>query len=413
MILAAGAIALPAGAQNIASRVSSMSSGSVQFSYAARAGVCGNGWSYYSIDGNNFYGSFNGSSDQCAAGPVRVVVDVSDRTVVALHTYVGPIPADAAATNIGSVSTSAATDYLLSLASSSEGRIGSQALSAALLADSVDLTDRLLALARDNSRALETRRTALSALAGAGPAQTGRITTALIAIARDENETKTLRERSLSVLARLTHGDGIPALIQLAGNDMPGFVGREALTVLSRSGDPRAREYLRGVIQRGDLPDDVLATAIKGFGREYVTGRDAELLRGIFPKLTGTQASEAVLSSLGELGGQDNVKWLLGIVRDPSMQMDTRRRALQYLSRAGVPTVQLVALYDVTTEVPLKESLISMYGRLGEKASTDKLLAIAKGDDNLALRRRAISALGRGNDPAIRAALEGIVERQP
>lgn len=416
MICAAAVIALPAGAQSVASRVSAVSSGAVQFTYPSRAEVCGNGRSYYSIGGNSFYGSFNGdmaslTSDQCARGPARVVLDISDRTIVSLHTYVGPVPTDASATNIGSVSAAAATDYLLSLASSSEGRVGSQALSAALLADSVDLTDRLLGIARDNSRALETRRTALSALAGAGAAQTARISQALIGIARDENETKSLRERALSVLSRLTHGDGIPALIQLAGNDMPGFVGREALTVLSRSGDPRAREYLRGVIQRTDLPDDVLANAIRGFGREYVTGRDAELLRGIFPKLTGTQASEAVLSSLGELGGQENVKWLLGIVRDPAVQMDTRRRALQFLSRAGVPTVQLVALYDATSEVPLKESLIAMYGRIGEKVSTDKLLAIAKGDENLALRRRAIGALGRGNDPSIRAALEGIVER--
>jgi HEAT repeat protein len=114
---------------------------------------------------------------------------------------------------------------------------------------------------------------------------------------------------------------------------------------------------------------------------------------------------------LGELGGSENVQWMLGLVRNSALQMDTRRRALQYLSRAGIPTAQLVALYDATPDVQLRDALISLYARLGEKAASDKLIAIAKGDDNLQLRRRAISALSRNNDPTIREVLSGIVER--
>jgi HEAT repeat protein len=411
------AAASPALAQSIASRVaSSASSGAVQFTYAARAGVCGNGRSWYSIGGNSFYGNVDSdfaraNTDQCIAGPVRIVLDISDRTVVGLRAFVGPAQSDVAVTSLGNVSTSAAADYLLSLAASSEGRVGPEALSAALLADSVDLTDRLLSIGRDNSRPLETRRSALSALASASASQIPKISEALIAIARNENETQSLRQRALATLSRLGHGDGIPALIQLATRELPNWVGRESLGVLARSGDPRAREYLRAVIQRTDLPDEVLSVAIRGFGREYVTSRDAQLLRDMFPRLTGNSSSEAVLSSLGELGGSENVQWLLGIVRNDRLSIETRRRALQYLSRAGVPTAQLVALYDATVDVPLKDALISMFARLGERASTDKLVAIAKSDENLQLRRRAISALSRDNDPAVKAVLTGIVER--
>ena len=424
MIRAASAIAActalaaaPASSQSIASRVASApSSGAVQFTFAARSGVCGNGRTWYSIGGNSFYGNYDSdfarlTSEQCLAGPVRVAMDVSDHMVVGLRTFVGPVQSDESAVNLGGVGVAAATDYLLSLAASSEGRVGPAALGAALLADSVDLTDRLLAIGRDNARPLETRRSALSALATASTTQVPKISEALISIARNENETQSLRQRALSSLARLGHGDGIPALIQLATRELPNWVGRESLGVLARSGDPRAREYLRGVIQRTDLPDDVLAVAIRGFGREYVTSRDAQSLRDLFPRLTGSSSSEAVLSSLGELGGAENVQWLLGLVRNSALQMDTRRRALQYLTRAGVPTAQLVALYDATNEAPLKEALISMYSRLGEKASTDKLISIAKTDENLQLRRRAISALSRNNDPTVREALAGIVER--
>ncbi len=413
--LATASVTAAANAQSIASRVTSgPSSGAVQFTYAARPGVCGNGRSFYST-GNSFYGNYSGDfagqSEQCAAGPVRVVLDLSDHTVVGIHTFVGPVATNPGVTSLGSVDASAATDYLLSVGATSEGRVGPEAISAALLAEGPDLTDRLLAIARDNGRPLETRRYALSALATAAATQTGKITSALIDIARDENETQSLRQRSLSVLARLAHGDGVPALIQLSTRELPGWVGRETLSVLSRSGDPRARAYIRNVIQRLDLPDEALAVAIRGFGREYVTPRDADLLRGLFPRLTGTNSREAVLSSIGELGGAANVQWLLGLVRDASVPMETRRRALQYVIRAGVPTAQLVALYDATAEPAVKEALISVYARLGEKASTDKLIAIARTDENLQLRRRAISSLSRNNDPAVKAALTGIVER--
>jgi len=47
----------------------------------------------------------------------------------------------------------------------------------------------------------------------------------------------------------------------------------------------------------------------------------------------------------------------------------------------------------------------------GGEITPDKLIAIARGDDSLALRRRAITSLSRNNDPAVRAALEGIVQR--
>jgi HEAT repeat protein len=412
LLLTALSFSAVASGQGLADRVAAVSSGAVQFTFAVRAGVCGNGRTYYSIDGSSFHGDFSGlASEQCTAGPVRVVLDVSDRTVVGLRTFVGPVPSEPGVTNVGSVGTAAATDYLLSLASSSEGRIGAEALSAALLADSVELSERLLSIAKDDSRPLETRRAALSALTGSTQAETGKITQTLIAIARSENEPQSLRQRALSVLPRLAHGEGVPALIQLTGAELPGWLGREGLTVLARSGDPRARDYLRGVIQRTDLPDDLLAVAIRGFGQQYVTAHDAELLRGLFPRLTGSASSEAVLSSLGELGGADNVRFLLGIVHDEKLSMDTRRRALQYLSRAGVPTSQLVALYDATPDQQLRESLISIYARLGEKTATDKLIAIARDDDSLALRRRAISGLSRNNDPAVRAALEGIVQR--
>jgi uncharacterized protein YjiS (DUF1127 family) len=41
----------------------------------------------------------------------------------------------------------------------------------------------------------------------------------------------------------------------------------------------------------------------------------------------------------------------------------------------------------------------------------DKLLAIAKSDQNYAMRRRAVNALARSEDPRVKDALKDIVEK--
>jgi HEAT repeat protein len=413
-LVAIGATASHAAAQSLANRVASASGQSIQFSFPARPGVCGDGRTYISTGPGNFYGSFSTSSaDQCLAGPVRVVAELADRNVVALRTYVGgPNPVvDAGVTNLGTVTAADAANYLLGVASRADGRVGRDAIFAAILADGVDLAPKLLDIGRDQNRPLETRRAALSGLGRSETTQLDRVGTALVQLATNENDVQGVRMSALSVLSRLDHGAGIQPLVQLANGNMTSWVGRESMTVLARSGDPRARQFLRSTAQRTDLPDEVQAVAIRGLGRNYVTGQDASLLRSLYPRLSGQRSQDAVLASLSELGGSDNVQWLTGIVRDEKAMPEARRRALQYLTRAGATTPSLLALYDPTPDTQLREALIGMYSRISDKAATDKLVWIAKNEQNLALKRRAISALSRNSDPTIRQALQDIVER--
>jgi len=413
-VLAIATSAPYAFGQSLANRIASASDRSVQFSYPVRPGVCGDGRTYISTGSGNFYGSFSTSgADQCLAGPVRVVADLADRNVIALRTYVGgPGPAvDAGVANLGTVTSAEAADFLIGVAARADGRVGHDAIFAALLGENVDLTSRLLDIGRDQSRPLETRRAALSGLVRSDSRQLDRIGSALVQIATNESDVQRVRTAALSALSRLDHGAGIQPLVQLAGSNLTSWVGREAMNVLARSGDPRARQFLRSTAQRTDLPDEVQAVALRGLGREYVTGQDANLLRSIYPRLTGQRSRDAVLASIAELGGSDNVQWLVGLVRDEKLTPESRQRALQYLTRAGATTPSLLALYEPITDTQMRQTLIGVYSRLADKAATDKLVWIARNEQNPALKRRAISALSRNSDPTIRQALQDIVER--
>ena len=407
-------------AQGLSQRVASAPDGAVQFAYAARPGVCGNGRTYYSINGSMWFGSMNDNtlrSDPCQPGPVRVVLGRAGKEIVDVNVYVGPAPAQQSSgvTDLGTVPAKDAADYLLSVAAKADGRPGRDAITPALLADSATVSPQLLAIARDQTRARETRTSAINWLnrapderGGVSPSQLAK---ALGDMARDENDNQQVRQSALRVLARQENGEGIPALIEISRGTQDVWLGKQALSVLAQSGDPRARTYLRTAVQRPDLNDEMRVAAIRGIGREYATSQDAEFLRGLYAKLPSERTKEAVLESMGEMGGTANAKWLMTIAGNNDESLRLRRRAVQLSDRAGTSLADLSKLYDQTDDPQMQEAIISTLANNGTKAATDKLLAIAKADQNYQNRRRAVNALGRSDDPRVKDALKDIVEK--
>jgi len=405
-------------AQGLSQRITSAPDGAVQFTYAARPGVCGNGRTYYSINGSMWFGSMNDNtlrSDPCQPGPVRVVLGRAGKEIVDVNVFVGPAQQSPGVTDLGTVPAKEAAEYLLSLAAKIDGRPGRDAITPAVLADSATVSPQLLAIARDQSRSRETRSSAINWLnrapdekGGVSPSQLAK---ALGDMARDENDNQQVRQSALRVLARQENGEGIPALIDISRATDDIWLGKQALSVLAQSGDPRARTYLRTAVQRADLNDDMRVAAIRGIGREYATSQDAEFLRGLYAKLPSEKTKEAVLESMGEMGGSANAKWLMTIASNNDESLRLRRRAVQLSERAGTSVGELSKLYDQVDDPQMKEAIISTLSNNGTKAATDKLLAIAKTDQNYQMRRRAVSALGRSEDPRVKDALKDIVEK--
>jgi HEAT repeat protein len=278
----------------------------------------------------------------------------------------------------------------------------------AMLADSTNNHDALLALARDRSRAREIRRNVLAWL-GRDGATNAALPQELVGLATDQSDNESVRQQALNTLARLPDGAGIPALTHLADDPDGGWVARASLTAIARSGDPRARDYLRGVVAKAALPDEALAVAVRGFGQQYATGADLKLIRDSWPKFTGERTQDAAISAVAEFGGSDNAAWLLDLVRGMNTTSAVRRRAIDAASRAGATSSDLAKLYDGTTDPDTKSAIISAFAQIGDRDATNKLLSIARGDPDMTARRRAVSALGRSSDPRVKDALAGIV----
>ena len=88
-----------------------------------------------------------------------------------------------------------------------------------------------------------------------------------------------------------------------------------------------------------------------------------------------------------------------------------RQRANEHTLIRRVQRVAVQALGQ--NDSPRARAAIrALIGR-NDSAATDKLIDIAKQDENVAARRRTVDALGRLSDPRAWQALESMVDRRP
>lgn len=343
-----------AGAQsNLERSIAAAGDGPVQFAFASRDGVCGNGRSFYRIDEDGSYSvnttsgsiSTNGmSANACERGPIRVVVTHAGRDVVKVETFAGPLTPDAeAGRNLGIVSAREAVQYLLSITGSTEGRPAREAITPAMMADSAVVAGPLLAIAKDKSRSRTVRRTAMSSASrrrsepgGIGAAAVAR---ALNEIVRDREEGEPIRSQALSTISGLDRGEGIPILIGFT-DDGDEWIATQSIKTLARSGDPRARAFTRTVIKKKDLPDNVRSEVIRGLGGDYGTAADYRLLRDLYPTLNNDKDRDAIISTLASAGGRENADWLLSVAKSPTETVARRRRVINALAKFDDPRVR-------------------------------------------------------------------------
>ncbi len=405
---------VPAWAQGLDQRVARSAGDVVQFHYAARPGVCGDGRGLLRIDGGFWtttYGSYNDLT-KCEAGPIRVMITKDRGEVIRIQTVAGPLTGVSDATDLGAVSAVEAGKYFVDLANKLEGRPARSAILAAAVADSADISEQLMAIVRSPDKPRDLRSSALtwaSRRAGVGGAD--RMATALNTIAVDANERQAMRSSALSGLAGLEGGAGVAALIKLSDRTDDAWLAGEAADALSRSNDARVRGQLRKLLDNASTPEASRVKVINALGNTDGTVRDAEALRAAYPRFTDKERNAAI-NAIANIGDRASVTWLMERVKDPAENMTIRRNAAQRASRAGVKAAELSTLYDAVIERTLKEGIIDALAEDGSKAALDKLMSIAQSTSNdTQIRRRAISKLSESGDPRAKGLLEMIVGR--
>jgi HEAT repeat protein len=247
-----------ASAQSIADRVARVSNGTIRMSFATRPGICGSGNSiHHRKDGGRTTWDDNRSSasrdvewdSECSFGPARVVIERHGGENTALRFYVGgrwrPVGSDV--TDLGTVPAREAANFLVAIANSDRGRIGSKAILPATTADSADIWPALIRVARNPDVPRETRSQSVFWL---GQAAGDAAAAELGAIVVDDKIDREVREAAVFALSQRPPEEGVPALIKVARTNKDPEIRRTALFWLGQSRDPRALDLFEELLTR-------------------------------------------------------------------------------------------------------------------------------------------------------------------
>jgi hypothetical protein len=254
-LLATACVSERTEAQALAQRVRATGDGMVELHFAARPGVCGDGRRYFSMGRRSYFGEYNSSRDgrmSCQPGPARVRMRVQRGTISDLKVTVGPqVAHEERATDLGEIASAEAARYLLAVADTSSSGVAREAITAAVLADSVSVWPQLLTLATDTAHA--TRSTRHDAMFWVGRFAAAKVSGHGEDIAADEDDRgdrDDTRDAAVFALSQLHGREGVEPLLQVARSHKDPQLRQKAIFWLGESGDPRAvalfREILKG-----------------------------------------------------------------------------------------------------------------------------------------------------------------------
>ncbi len=246
-------------AQSIEQRVMRVKDGTVRMSFASRPDVCGNGRGSITtrngsrtVTGNGSYTSSRSKrdewEDECEAGPVRVAIDLAGGHVIEIRAYVGGkwrAPGDAV--DLGTVPVKDAVDFLLDKAARADGKAAGEAIFPATIADGAEVWPRLLAIAKDESRARNVR---TQAVFWVSQAAGEKATEGLAELVGAATEDRDVREQAVFALSQRPKDEGIPALLKVARTSKDPEIRKKAIFWLGQSRDPRAIEYFEAILTK-------------------------------------------------------------------------------------------------------------------------------------------------------------------
>jgi len=258
LLIALSLCARGVGAQEgarLASQIDGVQSGTVRIAFAARAGVCGNGMSWFRargglISGNVINGSWSGGRDvdaTCDGGPVRLVIVRVAGETTDMRMYVGGTwRADTGVTDLGRVSAPDAGAYLLRIAQMGTAKAARTAITAATVADSLDPSATLLRIAKDDSRPSDVRSSALNWL---GEIVGDKVAMSLDSLAYEPGD-REVRKQAIFAMSRRPADEAVPALLKMVETLPDRELRKTAVFWLAQSKDPRAVRWIESRLNR-------------------------------------------------------------------------------------------------------------------------------------------------------------------
>jgi HEAT repeat protein len=249
----------------------------------------------------------------------------------------------------------------------------------------------------------------------------GEQTDLLLNVARTDPSGE-VRRYAVQVLAQANTERSVAALDSIVFSSGDTELRDAALRALSQTSAPSARASLRRAAEQESMPVELRVRAVSYVGSQRRASDDTQFLTALYAKSDRPELRDAVLRSIANQRTPEATNWLLGIARDRNRDVEVRRQALSAVGQAvranegtsiaGIDINGLLGLYDsFAGQLEMQDRALDMIAQRPESVATDKLLQIARAEQNIELRRKAILRVGQRRDPRVRDFLLEIVNK--
>jgi len=220
----------------------------------------------------------------------------------------------------------------------------------------------------------------------------------LLTVAKTDPNTN-VRSEAINFLARTPGETGINALEEILRTEQDERLQRAAVRALMSSDNQRARASMRALIDRKDAPINLRIEAISSLNSDRATQEDVKYLKDLYTRAESDAMKRAVIDAVGRMDSPETDQWILSIARNNNESSSIRATAMSRLYRSNISIADLNKLYDAADSRDIRQQIINILQNRKEPESADKLVEIAKSGTDINLRKQAIIALTRKNDP--------------
>ena len=261
-------------------------------------------------------------------------------------------------------------------------------------------------LQRRDPCSVELRRKAVFVLSQKRSDQTEDI---LLGVARNDPDAD-VRGQAVFWLSQVGSDKAVNALDSIMRSSSDPDLRDRAIFAISQIKSPRTAQILRDYAGREDAPEETREKAVFWLGQQHGEGNSA-FLRDLYARVTPTDLKEKILFSLSQMQSADNTRWLMDLAVNSREDVDLRKKALFWAGQTGANIGDLTALYDRTSDKDIKEQLIFVYSQRHESAALDKMIDIARHEQDKELRKKAVFWLGQSRDPRAAQVLLEIINQ--
>lgn len=219
-----------------------------------------------------------------------------------------------------------------------------------------------------------------------------------------------VRNQAVFWLAQ-TGGEGaLPILESILADPSDERIHEQALFAVAQLETPRAREILRDYARSSGARPELRKNAIFWLGQDE-SGESAAFLREMWDSTSEPEVRETILFSISQMDEAGNADWLMDIALDESENVEVRKQALFMAGqRDDVDATDLIGIYDRAPDRELKQQALFVLSQSDDPAALDKMLEVARSEDDPELRRNAIFWIGQSDDPRAEDVLLEILE---